>query len=102
MRMIFTLSVYRRYTPEQRKDQAWARERSHEAYAKNYSIVFPHDEPLAGRNFKQGPFHKVISNSQGPEPFSKFSVPSNRFWNTFYKFRVPKNRFLEPNKIYGS
>ena len=29
------------------------KERSHEAYAKNYSMVFPHDEPLAGRNMKK-------------------------------------------------
>ncbi|XP_065339541.1 sarcosine dehydrogenase, mitochondrial [Cloeon dipterum] len=50
----------RRFTTEQRKDVAWAKERSHESYAKNYSIVFPHDEPLAGRNFKQGPFHKEL------------------------------------------
>ena len=29
------------------------KERSHEAYAKNYSMVFPHDEPLAGRGMKK-------------------------------------------------
>ncbi|KAF4520494.1 hypothetical protein B566_EDAN004745 [Ephemera danica] len=50
----------RRYTLEQRRNVEWARERSHEAYAKNYSIVFPHDEPLAGRNLKQDPFHKAL------------------------------------------
>jgi hypothetical protein len=25
-----------------------------------------------------------------PEPFSKFRVLRNRFWNPFYKFRLPK------------
>lgn len=37
----------------------WIRERSHEAYAKNYSVVFPHDEPLAGRNMRTDPLHEV-------------------------------------------
>jgi hypothetical protein len=32
----------------------------------------------------------------GPQPFSKFRVLRNRFWNLFYKFRVPKNRFWNP------
>ena len=35
------------------KDDAWVSARSHESYAKNYSIIFPHDEPLAGRNMKK-------------------------------------------------
>lgn len=49
----------RRFTPKQRSAYDWAVERSHEAYAKNYSIVFPFDQPLAGRNLIQDPFHKV-------------------------------------------
>lgn len=49
----------RRFTPKQKQAYEWATERSHEAYAKNYSIVFPNDQPLAGRNFIQDPFHKV-------------------------------------------
>lgn len=40
-------------------DKNWIKERSHESYVKNYSIVFPHDQPLAGRNFKKDPFHEV-------------------------------------------
>lgn len=52
----------RRFSPRQRKAYSWAVERSHEAYAKNYSIVFPNDQPLAGRNFLQDPFHKVNIN----------------------------------------
>ncbi|XP_040819296.1 sarcosine dehydrogenase, mitochondrial [Ochotona curzoniae] len=38
----------------------WVRERSHESYAKNYSVVFPHDEPLAGRNMRTGPLHEEL------------------------------------------
>uniref|UniRef100_A0A8I3NJE2 Sarcosine dehydrogenase, mitochondrial n=2 Tax=Canis lupus familiaris TaxID=9615 RepID=A0A8I3NJE2_CANLF len=38
----------------------WIRERSHESYAKNYSVVFPHDEPLAGRNMRTDPLHEVL------------------------------------------
>ncbi|XP_064146688.1 sarcosine dehydrogenase, mitochondrial isoform X7 [Loxodonta africana] len=38
----------------------WIRERSHESYAKNYSVVFPHDEPLAGRNMRRGPLHEEL------------------------------------------
>ncbi|XP_024906986.1 sarcosine dehydrogenase, mitochondrial isoform X3 [Pteropus alecto] len=38
----------------------WIRERSHESYAKNYSIVFPHDEPLAGRSMRTGPLHEEL------------------------------------------
>lgn len=37
----------------------WVRERSHESYAKNYSVVFPHDEPLAGRNMRTDALHEV-------------------------------------------
>ncbi|XP_078406384.1 sarcosine dehydrogenase, mitochondrial isoform X1 [Cetorhinus maximus] len=38
----------------------WIRERSHESYAKNYSVVFPHDEPLAGRNMRLDPLHEEL------------------------------------------
>ncbi|UYV82994.1 SARDH [Cordylochernes scorpioides] len=40
----------RRFHPKLLDNQRWIKERSHEAYAKNYSVVYPHDEPLAGRN----------------------------------------------------
>ncbi|KAG8447493.1 hypothetical protein GDO86_014842 [Hymenochirus boettgeri] len=38
----------------------WIRERSHESYAKNYSVVFPYDEPLAGRNMRKDPLHEEL------------------------------------------
>ena len=50
----------RRFCPEVSSDQTWVEERSHEAYAKNYALVFPHDEPLAGRNMKTDPLHSEL------------------------------------------
>lgn len=50
----------------------WIRERSHESYSKNYSVVFPHDEPLAGRNMRTDPLHEVPP----PPPRSACSVPA--------------------------
>ena len=41
------------------RDKKWVDERSHEAYAKNYSIVFKHDEPLAARGRRKSALHKV-------------------------------------------
>lgn len=49
----------RRFSPEQRCNADWYTERSHEAYAKNYSTVYPNDQPLAGRNLKKDPIHDV-------------------------------------------
>jgi len=52
----------RRFCPEVSADKEWVDQRSHEAYAKNYAIVFPHDEPLSGRNMKKDPLHEVLLN----------------------------------------
>ena len=43
----------RRYCPDVSANDDWVNARSHESYAKNYFTVFPHDEPLAGRNMKK-------------------------------------------------
>lgn len=50
----------RRFCPEVSKDKEWVDQRSHEAYVKNYAMVFPHDEPLASRNMKKDPFHEIL------------------------------------------
>ncbi|XP_029024768.1 sarcosine dehydrogenase, mitochondrial [Betta splendens] len=50
----------RRFHSSLTDDQRWIRERSHESYAKNYSVVFPFDEPLASRNMRRDPFHQVL------------------------------------------
>ncbi len=43
----------RRFCPQVSANSKWVKERSHESYAKNYAMLFPHDEPLAARNMKQ-------------------------------------------------
>nr|XP_054365456.1 sarcosine dehydrogenase, mitochondrial isoform X2 [Mirounga angustirostris] len=54
----------RRFHPLLTDHRRWIHERSHESYAKNYSVVFPHDEPLAGRNMRTDPLHEELL-SQG-------------------------------------
>lgn len=49
----------RRFHRSLTDNNRWIRERSHESYAKNYSVVFPHDEPLAGRNARKDLLHEV-------------------------------------------
>ncbi|XP_076875195.1 sarcosine dehydrogenase, mitochondrial [Brachyhypopomus gauderio] len=50
----------RRFHHSLTDNSRWLRERSHESYAKNYSVVFPFDEPLAGRNARKDPLHQVL------------------------------------------
>ncbi|KFQ99298.1 hypothetical protein N306_14723, partial [Opisthocomus hoazin] len=50
----------RRFHHSLTDNNRWIRERSHESYAKNYSVVFPHDEPLAGRNMRKDPLHEEL------------------------------------------
>lgn len=54
----------RRFHHSLTDNNRWIRERSHESYAKNYSVVFPHDEPLAGRNMRKDPLHEVRMRTQ--------------------------------------
>ncbi|XP_022101049.1 sarcosine dehydrogenase, mitochondrial-like [Acanthaster planci] len=53
----------RRFDPKVSRNLAWVDERSQEAYAKNYSTVFPHDEPLAGRLMRKDALHKVLEDA---------------------------------------
>lgn len=59
-----TLDMYsydiRRFNPALGSNDQWVRERSHESYVKNYSMVFPHDEPLAGRNQRKDPLYQEL------------------------------------------
>lgn len=57
--MILRISSLRRFHHSLTDNNRWIRERSHESYAKNYSVVFPFDEPLASRNMRKDPFHQV-------------------------------------------
>uniref|UniRef100_A0A673MTK0 Sarcosine dehydrogenase, mitochondrial n=1 Tax=Sinocyclocheilus rhinocerous TaxID=307959 RepID=A0A673MTK0_9TELE len=96
----------RRFHHSLTNNNRWIRERSHESYAKNYSVVFPFDEPLASRNMRKDPFHQVLQeqgcvfqerhgwerpgwfNRDGPAPildydyYSAYDVPKN----TDYKY----------------
>lgn len=54
----------RRFSPHVRYLRPWAIETSHESYVKNYSIVFPNDQFLSGRNIKIGPFHEVLTRQR--------------------------------------
>lgn len=58
----------RRFHPLLTNHRRWIRERSHESYAKNYSVVFPHDEPLAGRNMRTDPLHEVPHPDERGDP----------------------------------
>lgn len=45
------------------RNTRWLNDTSHEAYAKNYSMVFPHDEQLAGRNQRKDALHEILEAS---------------------------------------
>jgi sarcosine dehydrogenase len=49
-----------RYHPDTVRDSKWVFDRTHESYAKTYSIVFPHDEALAGRGFRKSALHAEL------------------------------------------
>ncbi|KAL1506279.1 hypothetical protein ABEB36_005671 [Hypothenemus hampei] len=50
----------RRFSQRQKPDRAWVTETTHESYSKTYSIVYPHDQRLSGRNFRIDPFHEHL------------------------------------------
>ncbi|KAF7276911.1 hypothetical protein GWI33_009661, partial [Rhynchophorus ferrugineus] len=50
----------RRFSQKQKPDIAWVTETSHESYAKTYSIVYPYDQRLSGRNLRIDPFHEHL------------------------------------------
>lgn len=67
----------KRFSIKQMSDIEWARERSHEAYAENYSIAFKNSQPLAGRNFKIDALHAdMIANGAFMEECQGFERPS--------------------------
>lgn len=52
-----------RFHPSMGRNRQWVEETSHESYAKNYAIVFPQDEPLAGRNLRIDPLFKQMKDA---------------------------------------
>lgn len=55
----------RRFTSDQMANRKYAIERCHEAYAENYSAVFVHNQPLAGRNFRVDSLHNELCLNAG-------------------------------------
>lgn len=53
----------RRFSPDLTRNVNWLYQRSHEAYAKNYSIVYPNDEPLASRKMKKSPLFPLLEEA---------------------------------------
>eukprot|EP00941_MAST-03F_sp_MAST-3F-sp1_P003798 g3798.t1 len=49
-----------RFHPSCNQDLKWVVDRSHESYAKNYAVVFPHDQPLAGRGKRKDPIFRLM------------------------------------------
>ena len=43
-------------------NEKWIKNSSHEAYTKNYNVVWPHDEYLSGRNLLIDPLHNTLSD----------------------------------------
>ncbi|GIX90707.1 sarcosine dehydrogenase, mitochondrial [Caerostris extrusa] len=52
----------RRFSEKLTDNKKWIKERSHESYVKNYSIVYLHDEPLACRNIRKDAFFEELLN----------------------------------------
>mmetsp|Transcript_26944 Transcript_26944/g.69709 ORF Transcript_26944/g.69709 Transcript_26944/m.69709 type:complete len:897 (-) Transcript_26944:172-2862(-) len=50
-----------RFHPSNARNDRWVEDRTHESYAKTYSIVFPHDESLAGRGQRRSALYDVLS-----------------------------------------
>lgn len=56
---VFSFDVSR-FHPDTVRDAAWVLDRTHESYAKTYSIVFPQDESLAGRDARKSGLHPAL------------------------------------------
>lgn len=97
----------RRFTPEQLENKTWISEKCHESYVTNYKTVFPHDQPLAGRNLKQDPFYEellvsgaVFETAQGYErpgwfnPQGYTPVPSYDWYGAYGHKKNLDKRYL--------
>lgn len=50
-----------RFHPNTAADAGWVKQRTHESYAKTYAIVFPSDEPLAGRGMRTSALYESLA-----------------------------------------
>lgn len=76
----------RRFTQKQISDKEYVKERSHEAYAENYAMVFAHAQPLAGRNLNKDPLHEELILNEGAVMEEKHGYERPAF---FYKEKAP-------------
>ena len=60
---LFSFDVAR-FHPDTVRDAAWVLDRTHESYAKTYSIVFPQDENLAGRNARRSGMYEALRDNR--------------------------------------
>uniref|UniRef100_A0A8C5H654 Sarcosine dehydrogenase, mitochondrial n=1 Tax=Gouania willdenowi TaxID=441366 RepID=A0A8C5H654_GOUWI len=92
-------------------NQCWIRERSHESYAKNYSVVFPFDEPLASRNMRKDPFHQVLMEQgcvfqerhgwERPGWFNKDGPAPVKDYDYYGAYDIKKNVNYKYNELLG-
>lgn len=101
----------RRFHHSLTDNKRWIRERSHESYAKNYSVVFPFDEPLASRNMRKDPFHQVLTEQgcmfqerhgwERPGWFNKEGPAPVKDYDYYGAYDTPKNVNYKYNKLLG-
>lgn len=101
----------RRFHNSLTDNQRWIRERSHESYAKNYSVVFPFDEPLASRNMRKDPFHQVLMEQgcvfqerhgwERPGWFNKDGPAPVKDYDYYGAYDVQKNVNHKYNELLG-
>uniref|UniRef100_A0A8C2IC03 Sarcosine dehydrogenase, mitochondrial n=1 Tax=Cyprinus carpio TaxID=7962 RepID=A0A8C2IC03_CYPCA len=100
----------RRFHHSLTNNNRWIRERSHESYAKNYSVVFPFDEPLASRNMRKDPFHQVLQEQgcvfQERHGWERPGCPLKPLrsvldYDYYGAYDVPKNTDYKYSEILG-
>uniref|UniRef100_A0A8C6WUK0 Sarcosine dehydrogenase n=1 Tax=Neogobius melanostomus TaxID=47308 RepID=A0A8C6WUK0_9GOBI len=101
----------RRFHHSLTDNNRWIRERSHESYAKNYSVVFPFDEPLASRNMRRDPFHKALTEQgcvfqerhgwERPGWFNKDGAAPVKDYDYYGAYDTPKNANYKYNELLG-
>ncbi|XP_077593786.1 sarcosine dehydrogenase, mitochondrial [Stigmatopora nigra] len=101
----------RRFHNSLTDNQRWIRERSHESYAKNYSVVFPFDEPLASRNMRKDPFHQVLTEQgcvfqerhgwERPGWFTKDGQAPVKDYDYYGAYDISRNQDYKYNQLLG-
>lgn len=101
----------RRFHNSLTDNKRWIRERSHESYAKNYSLVFPFDEPLASRNMRKDPFHQVLTEQgcmfqerhgwERPGWFNKEGPAPVKDYDYYGAYDVKRNEKYKYDELLG-